>query len=418
MEGLPAHWLAHFPDLNHLSLEGRGWEGLPETWLSHAPRLEQLGLDFPDPTGSRHPVPEKLLTYAPGLTHLTLTGVLGHLRPGFIAYAPALTHLSLGTGEEVLPPRILARAPLLTHFKISARFLTTLPDDFLAHTPRLTHLDLFIPKLRTLPPEFLVDAPQLEDLAMRGIATHNFHRIALTALPAGFLTHTPRLTRLHISPSQVQSLPDGFLAHTPQLEWARLLFPEVQELPTGFLSQVPHLQRLDLDLRALGPTVPPGFLRHLPSVSYLRLWAEEVTHLSRGFLQIAPKLEELWLWLPQLADPPGPGDSLWPLLRAHGKHFLAGADGADVYASPSLRENEVLITIPAGTPLWVRNLHRDEDGHEWLELLMSTAPGLYIIRTAWVPAAMAEPTVQYREWQVELLPYPPNPYDADGLGVG
>ncbi len=464
LEGLTVDWLQYTPLLTRLHLEGTGWSPLPGRWLAHVRGLVDLSLSYPETSGphsSASPISADLLAYTPGLTRLRLSNVIEQLPVGGfdrtqvreLTLIPrqaealpvgfriptSLTHLRYFSGQELLPPGFLTHTSQLAHVEMELLNLTALPDDFLAYTPHLTHVSLLTPQLTALPPRFLAQAPQLEELELTHLGAGMPLTLALTALPAGFLAHTPRLTRLKLNPSRVTTLPEGFLAHTPRLVEAVLFFPDANALPAGFLSHTPRLQHLTLEanrsaalpegflahaphlrylhlrLFGLGPAVPPGFLQHVPALVQLYLWAEKLTALPVHFLQDVPRLRKLHLWLPQLDPPPAPGEALWLLLQVHSEWRRAAGSDTPLYGQPDARDDQVVLTIPAGTRLRVVARIRDRDGQEWLKVLpheryLYEADLLHMWGLpGWLPSSLTEPSIQDRCVGEYLCYYPGGP---------
>ncbi|MDE0673270.1 MAG: hypothetical protein OXH72_16170 [Caldilineaceae bacterium] len=441
LTALSPAWLARVPHLTALSLYAPRLANWPVDRLAPVPRLRQLALHV----GTMELWSADWLSSAANLEDLTLAVWPQSInRPTsypeqFLAHAPRLTHLKFFSDQETLPPGFLSHTPRLTHVEAQLLNLTALPDDFLAYTPQLTHVSLLTPQLTALPPRFLGQAPQLEELELKHLGAGTPPSVALASLPEGFLAHTPRLTRLELYPSRVTTLPEGFLAHTPRLNEAVLLLPEASALPAGFLSHTPRLQHLTLeanrsaalpegflaqapDLRylhlrlfGLGPAIPPDFLQHVPTLARLYLWAEKLTTLPAHFLQDVPHLRKLHLWLPQLDPPPAPGEVLWRLLQEHSEWRRAAGDDTPLYGQPDARDDQVVLTVPAGTRLRVVERIRDGDGQEWLKVrpnygYLNEADLLHMLESpAWIPSSLTEPSVQDRCVGEYLCYYPGGP---------
>ncbi|MCY3658426.1 MAG: hypothetical protein OXG36_05300 [Caldilineaceae bacterium] len=439
----PVDALASTPRLTSLELSADNLTALSPAWLARVPHLTALSLYAPRLANW----PVDRLAPVPRLRQLALhVGTMELWSADWLSSAANLEDLTLAVWSQSIsrptsyPEQFLAHAPRLTHLTFFSD-QETLPDGFLSDTPQLTHVSLLTPHLTVLPPRFLAQAPQLKELELKHYLGSGPPplAVALTTLPDGFLAHTPRLTRLELRPSQVTTLPDGFLAHTPRLVEAVLYLPEVNALPAGFLSHTPRLQHLTLeanrsaalpegflaqapDLRylhlrlfGLGPAIPPDFLQHVPALAQLYLWAEKLTALPAHFLQDVPRLRELHLWLPQLDPPPAPDETLWHLLQEHSEWRRAAGDDTPLYEQPDARDDQVVLTVPAGTRLRVVERIRDGDGQEWLKVrpnygYLNEADLLHMLESpTWIPSSLTEPSVQDRCVGEYLCYYPGGP---------
>ena len=287
----------------HLRFEGVAW---PPDFLALTPRLRTLTLD----TSRMADLPPDLLAPIPHLTQLTVEAhSISDLPPDFLAPVPHLAQLTV-EGPVSLPPDFLAPVPHLAQLTVPC-----LPAvDFLQPTPRLAQLALLC-----LPnPAAFVHVPQLVhlDLSLDWVPA---------ALPPGFLTHVPRLTRLSLRRAGLAALPPDLLAPVPQLTHFELHGaggPDgLTTLPPGLLAPVPRLTHLALRLElppprppARQPTLlPPDFLSPVPQLTHLSL--ECAPPLPSDFLASVPRLTHLTLCFGYQNREPLAVDFLTPVPR-------------------------------------------------------------------------------------------------------
>ena len=312
LQALPDHFLAYAPQLHtlDLTLEAHALQALPDRFLAHAPQLQPLTLK----THALQALPDHFLAYAPRLQHLTLTADgLTTLSDHFLTHAPQLhtLDLTLAYALQALPDRFLAHAPQLQSLTLTADKLTTLPDHFLAYAPRLQRLALHVPDLNVWPANLAITAEGLQTLEL-----HNWDTLPP---PAGWLAgtcvqdltlsapwaaeflqyHAACLRNLDLEignwPGPVTRWPEHTLEDIPHLETFTLTaHHSLTTLSNRFLAHAPQLQRLTLEASDL-TALPDRFLAHAPQLQRLTLRADGLTTLPDRFLAHAPQLQRLTL---------------------------------------------------------------------------------------------------------------------------
>uniref|UniRef100_A0A8C2UKC5 Toll-like receptor 11 n=1 Tax=Chinchilla lanigera TaxID=34839 RepID=A0A8C2UKC5_CHILA len=102
------------------------------------------------------------------------------------------------------------------------------------------------------------------------------------------------LHALDLGRNQIQNIEDPDLASCHSLEILSLHDNGLRSLPIRFLSVLPQLQRLNLSMNNLGPTlVLPGLVS--AKLRVLDLSYNELCNLPYGAFSFLPQLQELWL---------------------------------------------------------------------------------------------------------------------------
>uniref|UniRef100_G1Q656 Uncharacterized protein n=1 Tax=Myotis lucifugus TaxID=59463 RepID=G1Q656_MYOLU len=161
--------------------------------------------------------------------------------------------------------------------------VTVLPADAFGHFPTLQLLRLQLGAIRITSGSGLL---HLDSLYLVGTGAKK--------LP-GNVTGYFALRALDLGRNQVQNLEDGDLLSCQSLELLNLHANGLQLLPPSFLSALPQLQRLNLSVNKLGPTlVLPGGLVS-SNLRVLDLSHNELCVLPCGAFSSLPQLQELWL---------------------------------------------------------------------------------------------------------------------------
>ncbi|NP_001284408.1 toll-like receptor 11 precursor [Oryctolagus cuniculus] len=110
----------------------------------------------------------------------------------------------------------------------------------------------------------------------------------------GNVTGYFELGALDLGRNQIQNIKDEDLPSLHSLEVISLYANSLQLLPPGFFSALPQLQRLNLSMNKLGPTLvlPQGWSSNL---KVLDLSHNELCSLPHGAFSSLPQLQELWL---------------------------------------------------------------------------------------------------------------------------
>ncbi|XP_062944623.1 toll-like receptor 11 [Cynocephalus volans] len=116
----------------------------------------------------------------------------------------------------------------------------------------------------------------------------------LEKLP-GNVTSYFELRALNLGSNQIQNIEDGDLLSCCSLELLSLHANGLQLLPISFLSALPQLQRLNLSMNKLGPTLvlPKGLVSS--NLRVLDLSHNDLCVLPSGAFSSLPQLQELWL---------------------------------------------------------------------------------------------------------------------------
>ena len=193
----------------------------------------------------------------------------------FLQPTPRLAQLAL----LCLPnPAAFVHVPQLVHLDLSLDWgPAALPPGFLTHIPRLTRLSLRRAGLAALPPDLLAPVPQLTHFELHGAGGPD----GLTTLPPGLLAPVPRLTHLALRLELPPPRPPA-----PQ--------PLQTLLPPDFLASVPQLTHLSLEC---APPLPPDFLASVPRLTHLTLCFgyQNREPLAADFLTPVPRLTHLTL---------------------------------------------------------------------------------------------------------------------------
>ncbi len=286
---------------------------------SHLARIRTLSLDIDSGNFARHG-----LLGLTNLTELQMPSVHGTTYPDdLLAHTPRLQSLRLGGWNEALPGDLFRYTPQLAHLSLGPdRFrqdLDPLLGDLLVHTPHLESLQLEGRHPAELAQQLLAHTPRLTRLTVT----------PSTPVPETLLANVPRLTHLTIgdglepcaTPELLAPVPDlrhvavrmaaedGELAclvralrrHTPALAELHLELRDLQGLEAGVLPPLPRLTRLTLD--AGDHQLPAQLLAEAPALTHLALHGGTL-RLPAGFLAHTPRLTSLSLQAKRLRHMP------------------------------------------------------------------------------------------------------------------
>ncbi|XP_016055136.1 PREDICTED: toll-like receptor 11 [Miniopterus natalensis] len=144
-----------------------------------------------------------------------------------------------------------------------------------------------------------LDGTALSALDLRGSGLLHLDSLYLVGTGAeklpGNVTAYFALRTLDLGRNQIRNLEDGDLLSCRSLEHLSLHANGLQLLPPSFLSALPQLQRLNLSMNKLGPTLvlPEGLVSS--NLRVLDLSHNELCTLPCRAFSSLPQLQELWL---------------------------------------------------------------------------------------------------------------------------
>ena len=301
---------------------------------SHLNRIRTLSLDVHSGNFARHDLlgltnlavlqvsgsaatyPDDLLAHTPRLQTLRLEG-WGEALPGdLVRHNPQLAHLALGPGRshqdlDLLSGDLLVHTPHLESLQLEGRHPVELAQQLLAHTPRLTRLT--VTPTTPLPETFLANVPRLTHLTVDD-------GLEPCATPE-LLVPVPDLRQVAVhmtaEDGELACLDRALRLHTPALVELHLELQDLRDLGSEVLPGLPRLTRLTLDADGL-TRLPAQLLAEAPELTHLTLRGgtrDAALTLSEGFFVHTPRLTVLSLQADRLQDLPpdllAPVPELW-----------------------------------------------------------------------------------------------------------
>ena len=245
--------------------------------------------------------PDALLAHTPRLQTLKIEeNTLENLPANLFRYTPRLAHLSLGSGRfrrALNPPGdLLAHTPHLESLQLEGRHPAELARQLLAHTPRLTRLT--VTPSTPLPETLLATVPRLTHLTvddgLEPCATPEL------LVPVPDLRHLA--VRMAAEDGELACLDRALRLHTPALAELHLELRNLPALESGVLPPLPRLTRLTLDADGL-TDLPAQLLAEVPELTHLALHGG-TPGLPAGFLAHTPRLTSLSLRAERLRHMP------------------------------------------------------------------------------------------------------------------
>ena len=286
---------------------------------SHLARIRTLSLDIDSGNFARHGLlgltnlvalwmpsihgttyPDDLLAHTPRLQSLRLEGWNEALPGDLFRYTPQLVHLALGPDRfrqdlDPLSGDLLVHTPHLESLQLEGRHPAELAQQLLAHTPRLTRLT--VTPSTPLPETLLANMPRLTHLTV----ADSLEPCATPELlaPVPDLRHVA--VRMAAADGELACLDRALRLHTPALAELHLELRDLQGLEAAVLPDLPRLTRLTLDA---GDRQPPAqLLAEAPELTHLALHGGTLG-LPAGFLAHTPRLTSLSLQAERLRHMP------------------------------------------------------------------------------------------------------------------
>ena len=245
--------------------------------------------------------PDALLAHTPRLQSLRLEGWEEALPGDLFRYTPRLAYLTLRNhparphGDLDLSGDLLVHTPHLKSLLLEGRHPAELARQLLAHTPRLTRLT--VTPSTPLPETFLATVPRLIHLTV-GDGLEPCATPDLLA-PVPNLRHLA--VRMTAEDGELACLNRALRLHTPALAELHLELRDLQALQAGVLPPLPRLTRLTLDAGSQQP--PAQLLAETPELTHLALH-RGTPGLPAGFLAHTPRLTSLFLKADRLSHMP------------------------------------------------------------------------------------------------------------------
>ena len=244
--------------------------------------------------------PDDLLAHTPRLQTLRMDGWNEALPGDLFRHTPQLAHLALGPDWfrqdlDQLSGDLLVHTPHLESLQLEGRHPAELAQQLLAHTPRLTRLT--VTPSTPLPETFLANVPRLTHLTV----TDSLEPCATPDLlaPVSDLRHIA--VRMMAEDGELACLDRALRLHTPALAELHLELRDLQGLEAGILPHLPRLTRLTLDMGGHQP--PAQLLAEAPELTHLALQGG-TPRLPVGFLAHTPRLTSLSLQADRLSHMP------------------------------------------------------------------------------------------------------------------
>ncbi|XP_076982824.1 toll-like receptor 11 [Tamandua tetradactyla] len=297
---LPADAFGHFPKLQILRLK-LGTIRISPGAFQRLDQLQHLSFEHPGPCCMRLFLPPNALEPLGLLNSLSFQGYcLNYSQSIWLPFSLSclsLRHSCLKELQELqglFPSLVAGTSPTASH----SPWLPFLEVLDLSANVQLSRVavkalhGLWVHSLR-------LDGTPLSELELLNSGLFHVDSLSLVATGAeilpGNVTAYFELHALNLGRNKIQNIGDGDLPSCRSLEILSLYANSLQSLPTKFLSTLSQLQKLNLSMNKLGPTLllPEGLVSS--NLSMLDFSHNELSSLPSGAFSSLPQLQELWL---------------------------------------------------------------------------------------------------------------------------